>query len=498
VVDDTVRWQVLAYASGTGYPLADEYGRLATMRVAVINYPGQPLRRGPGQHGSAAIIHWQLARRLAARHEVTVYAPGAPGQLPEERDEGFLIRRIASNWPRLHKAVGLAHALTPTAPPYLMSPIMGREYFAAMLAPLRADRPDVVHLPALAQYGRLLRAALPGAKIVLHVHDVAFLVLPQSWERRLADFDSIVTVAEHITRGMRERFPALAGRIRTIGNGVDLDLFRPDAVLPEEGGGDRILYVGRRSPEKGVHVLVDAFDQVAGRRPDVLLSLVGAGGLLPFDWVRIFMNDGPMARIGAFYGRGPIGRLRRQLLGGRHGFDKELLARLSPGAAGRVGFESEILHEDLVKVYNGAAIAVMPSLCHEGFGLPVAEAMACGLPVIVSRSGALPDLVEDGRSGLVVERGDVDGLARAIETLLDDPDRRAAMGRAARGRAEALFGWDDVVQRLDAVYRSGPRAGATAGAARGSSDGLGRSPVRAAPRGATDGPKRRADGTGRA
>ncbi len=434
------------------------------MKVALINFPGQPMRRGPGQHGSAAIVHWQLAQRLSANHEVTVYAPGEPGQPVEEQDEGFLIRRIAGTWPRSHKAVGLVHALTPGAPPYLMSPLFGREYVAAVLAHLRADRPDVVHLPALAQYGRLLRATLPGAKIVLQVHDIAFLVLPQSWERRLAHFDSIVTVAAHITRGMRARFPALAGRIETIGNGVDLELFRPRPKRPAGGVGERIVYVGRRSPEKGVHALVDAFDQLARRRRDVSLSLVGAGGLLPFDWVRIFMKDGPMAPIAAFYGRGPIDRLRRQLLGGRGGFDRELLARLSPEAASRVTLESEILHEELVGIYNEATIAVMPSLCREGFGLPVAEAMACGLPVIVSRSGALPDLVQDGRTGLVVERGDADGLARAIEILLDDPDRRVAMGRAARERVAALFGWDDVVRRLGAVYRG---AAATADASAG-------------------------------
>ncbi len=447
------------------------------MRVALINYPGQPLRCGPGQHGSAAIIHWQLAKRLSALHDVTVYAPGEPGQPTEEQDQGFLIRRIPGTWPRFHKAVGLVHALTPGAPPYLMSPLFGREYVAAMLAQLRADRPDVVHLPALAQYGRLLRATLPEARIVLHVHDIAFLVLPQSWERRLADFDSIVTVAEHVTCAMRERFPALAGRIETIGNGVDLDLFRPRPERPAEGAGERIVYVGRRSPEKGVHVLIKAFDQLARRRPEVSLSLVGAGGLLPFDWVRIFMNDEPMAPIAAFYGHGPIDRLRRQLLGGRGGFDRELLTRLSADAATRVRFESEILHEQLVGIYNEATIAVMPSLCREGFGLPVAEAMACGLPVVVSRSGALPDLVEAGRTGLVVERGDADSLARAIETLLDDPEWRVAMGRAARERAEALFGWDDVVRRLDAVYRGVPLANAAAEAAQSSPHGLGRAPA---------------------
>lgn len=445
------------------------------MRVALINYPGQPLRQGPGQHGSAAIIHWQLAQRLSSHHEVTVYAPGEPSQPTEEQGPGFLIRRIPGTWPRFHKAVGLAHALTPGARPYLMSPLFGREYVAAMLTHLRADRPDIVHLPALAQYGRLLRAALPGAKIVLHVHDIAFLILPRTWERRLADFDSIVTVAEHVTRAMRERFPALAGRIETIGNGVDLDLFRPRPERSAESAGGQILYVGRRSPEKGVHILIDAFDRLARRRQDVSLSLVGAGGLLPFDWVRIFMDDEPMASVAGFYGNGPIDRLRRQLLGGRGGFDRELLARLSVDVAARVRLESEILHEQLVGIYNQATIAVMPSLCREGFGLPVAEAMACGLPVIVSKSGALPDLVEAGRTGLVVERGDAAGLARAIETLLDDPQRRVTMGRAARERAEAFFGWDNVVRRLDAVYRGVALANAaTTEAAQSSSHGLGR------------------------
>ena len=100
-----------------------------------------------------------------------------------------------------------------------------------------------------------------------------------------------------------------------------------------------------------------------------------------------------------------------------------------------------------------AGIFVFASLWEEPFGIPVIEAMAAGLPVVVARSGALPEIVEDGVSGIVVPRGDVAALADAIDSLLADPAKRAAMGRAARERARSHYSWDQCVSRLLELYR---------------------------------------------
>jgi glycosyltransferase involved in cell wall biosynthesis len=80
--------------------------------------------------------------------------------------------------------------------------------------------------------------------------------------------------------------------------------------------------------------------------------------------------------------------------------------------------------------------------------------MGCGIPVVVSDAGGLPEVVEDGVSGLVVPKGDADALAKAIGRLLDDDLLRARMGRAARDRARLLFDWDLSARAFDDLYRA--------------------------------------------
>jgi glycosyltransferase involved in cell wall biosynthesis len=118
-----------------------------------------------------------------------------------------------------------------------------------------------------------------------------------------------------------------------------------------------------------------------------------------------------------------------------------------------VRFVNGISDEELAAVVGSAEIACVPSL-YEGFSLPTVEAMACGTPLVVSRAGAIPEVV--GPPGLcadVVTPGDVGELETALEQLLDDPDRRARMGAAGRERALAEFSWHAVAEATAAAYQ---------------------------------------------
>jgi glycosyltransferase involved in cell wall biosynthesis len=101
--------------------------------------------------------------------------------------------------------------------------------------------------------------------------------------------------------------------------------------------------------------------------------------------------------------------------------------------------------------FQGADVFVCPSV-EDGFGLVVTEAMACGLPVVVSDHTGAADLVVPGETGYVVPYNDPGGYARALETLRRDPQRRAAMGRAARAAIQAHT-WDHYRQQLVALHR---------------------------------------------
>ena len=104
-------------------------------------------------------------------------------------------------------------------------------------------------------------------------------------------------------------------------------------------------------------------------------------------------------------------------------------------------------HAEALALYQGADIAVVPSLWREPFGLVAVEAMAAGLPVVASDTGGLSDIVRPGQTGLLVPPGDAAALAAALETLLDDAALRARMGAAGRIQAETGHDWQAVIRR---------------------------------------------------
>ncbi|MGZ8766675.1 MAG: glycosyltransferase, partial [Acidimicrobiia bacterium] len=116
-----------------------------------------------------------------------------------------------------------------------------------------------------------------------------------------------------------------------------------------------------------------------------------------------------------------------------------LIERL--GLAGAVEFVSGVPQERIVELYAEAEIAVVPSL-YEGFSLPAIEAMACGVPLVATTGGALPEVVgPDGVSARTVAPNDPSALAGAILELLEDPDQRARIGASGRDRVLDRFTW---------------------------------------------------------
>jgi glycosyltransferase involved in cell wall biosynthesis len=117
-----------------------------------------------------------------------------------------------------------------------------------------------------------------------------------------------------------------------------------------------------------------------------------------------------------------------------------------------VTFVHGISDAELVEVMGSAELACVPSL-YEGFSLPTAELMACETPLVVSRAGAIPEVVgEDGECADLVTPGDVGELYDAIAALLDDPERRARMGAAGRRRVLDKFSWHAVAVATTEAY----------------------------------------------
>jgi glycosyltransferase involved in cell wall biosynthesis len=114
--------------------------------------------------------------------------------------------------------------------------------------------------------------------------------------------------------------------------------------------------------------------------------------------------------------------------------------------------------DELIEEYSTARAAVVPSH-FEGFGFPASEAMSCGLPVIASDAGALPEVIgPDGHAGRLFASRDPRALAAAITDVLSDPERCAQMGRNARARVQGVFRWSDAAARLVGVFEEAIRA----------------------------------------
>jgi starch synthase len=215
-------------------------------------------------------------------------------------------------------------------------------------------------------------------------------------------------------------------KVRVVGNGVDADAYRPveapDVVRSLGVDPDRpyALFVGRITRQKGVNHLLAAAEQLP---PEAGLVLCAGAADTPAE--RQYVADHVEA--------------------------------LQAKRDGVVWIEAMLPREQLVPLITGATVFVVPSV-YEPLGIVNLEAAACGTAVVASAVGGIPEVVADGRTGLLVPYDPEDvaafesGLAARISELLADPARAAAMGAAGRERVLAEFGWPAIAQQTVEVY----------------------------------------------
>jgi rhamnosyl/mannosyltransferase len=275
-------------------------------------------------------------------------------------------------------------------------------------------RPDVAHIHSPYPLGEVANWLLGRARatVITHHSDV---VRQREWLRLYGPLlRRVLRAADRIiATSLRyiETSPWLAPlreKCTVVPMGVDQHRFAPPAV-PFDGS-PTLLFTGRLRYYKGLDTLLEALPAL----PGVRLVIVG---------------DGPMRR--------ELERLTDTL-----------------GLLDRVTFAGEVLDENLPGFHHAAHVFVLPANARaEAFGIAVLEAMASGLPCITTEVGTGTSwVVQDGVTGLVVPPRDPAVLAGAIQNLLADPARRAAMGRAGRARIEAEFTLERMVARVQAVY----------------------------------------------
>ncbi len=386
--------------------LEQGYGELMKIGInaQLLSFRGNYRQAGVSKYIQALIEQFAA---IDQRNSYRLFVPPAP------RPVGFA---AAPNF-RFHQS-----KLPTERPPV-------RILWEQLALPAQSGGLDVLHCPVN------IRPLLAACPTVVTIHDLIYLIyadkhkaakrgylsLLTGWSVRHASH--VIAVSESTKRDIVRLLHVPAAKITVIHNGVD-ERYRPlpaneVAAFRKRHGlpACYVLYVGTLEPRKNVPTLLKAFAAICNGDGlgDVKLVIGGAKGWLVDD-------------------------LQQQLA--------------SYGLSGdRVLFPGYLDNEELPLWYNGASLFVYPSL-YEGFGLPPAEAMACGVPTIVANSSSLPEVVGD--AGLLVAPDDVAALGDAMAAILSSPLLAARLGEAGRERSRR-FSWRRTAEQTLAVYEAAAR-----------------------------------------
>jgi glycosyltransferase involved in cell wall biosynthesis len=362
----------------------------------------------------------------------------------------------------------LVQISSPISSSDLLFPTFGR----LVAKDLEKEQCDIIHVQHCSQYLPMIRALNPKSKIVLHIHAEWFsqsklMVI----ERRLRSLDLLLTVSDYVTRKTCRDIPAVADRCETMYNGIDTQEFdrEKDYESARRREEKRLLYIGAVSPQKGPHVLLDAFKIVAARYPQVRLDIVGPPWPYPLEECFDLNDHAQLRSVAPFFAKNRIALLKRKLGFGpsdQGSYLSFLKAKLAGDVARKVAFHGFLPRPELIDHYYNADVFVFPPIWNEAFGCTPVEAMAAGTPVVATRTGGIVETVRDHETGFLVEKNDSHALAEAILKLLENGDLRESIGRAARRRALEHFHWDAIVAAMHDRYQRLCRADSTAGTPR--------------------------------
>lgn len=363
-----------------------------------------------------SLVH--LVERLdRARVEPLVALPSAGPLVPRLEQAGarvFIVPRMKKLTSRKGKAwLAVFAANFPFA-------------VASLAALIRREGVDIVHTNTIHNLYGWAAARVTGRRHVWHVREIVWqnaglLKLERALALRFSD--RVIVTSDAVAR-MFASGGALPPAVVKIPNGVDSTRFHPgrgDAVRRDFGipaGAPLVGAAARMDVWKGLDDFIDAAAIAHRSRPDARFVIAGGPieGLEPYE-------------------RSLRERARAQGLEGVLFF-----AGWKYGPAEMPAF------------YQSLDVFVLPSREAEPFGLVVLEAMASGLPVVATKHGGPLEIVKDGETGLLVEPGRADAIARGVLSLVDDPARAAAMGAAGRQRAVAEYSIDRTVARLQVLY----------------------------------------------
>lgn len=230
---------------------------------------------------------------------------------------------------------------------------------------------------------------------------------------------AVIAISENVRRAVLRRMCLAKGVVRLVHCGIDTGRFRPSIEVRKDArrkldlseGEKVILFLSLLTRQKGVDVAIKAFKELEGRK-SLRMIIAGDGECLEDT--------------------------------------RALAARL--GVAGRITFVGYVLNERAHEYYNASDIFIFPTIREESFGIVAAEAMACARPVVASRTGTVPEVIDDGLNGILVAPGNFRELAQKIGMLLDNAEYANRLAQNACCKAKEKFGLDRMLEDTLSVF----------------------------------------------
>jgi len=295
--------------------------------------------------------------------------------------------------------------------------------------------PDIIHAHNMHYFSPVHLEALLEAKrcwgipLILTAHNVWSDSLWEEMCRYASEWDAVIAVSHYIKQELvKAGFPE--DRITVVYHGIDLERFRPPGeedlqkvreTYPEIAGKRVIFHPARMSYDKGCHISIKAFQLIKEQFPDTMLVLAGTEKTV--DWGSKQPEH--------------VSRIRNLIT--ETGLEKDIFIRFFPW-------------DEIPLMYQAAEICVYPSCFEEPFGLAMLESLATGRPIVVSRAGGMPEVIQDGVNGFVVPMHDHESLAQKCCYLLANPDRARKMGATGRQMVEKDFTRETMTARTLQVY----------------------------------------------
>lgn len=345
---------------------------------------------------------------LSAYHNITVFSINYPGLPQDERKAGVRYIRVPAR-DELEYVNNLKNILT--------------EDF------------NLVHVFNRPRWVLELSSVLPGVKYSLSLHNEMFAAIKLPTQKAMeciSKVEFINTVSRFIADGVKSRYPEAVSKLNVVYSGVDIDKYKPNWT--SEGIANKntlkkkyqiqdykvILFAGRLSVEKGVHILLKAMNKVMDMHHDVALVIIGSnwfGGSKSDEYIK-YLNV------------------------------------ISRGLIGPVVFTGFLHPSEIVSHYNLGDIFVCPSQWNEPLARVHYEAMAAGLPIITTNRGGNAEVVSGKGNGLVIDAyNNSDVLADYICCFLNNPSKMQKMGETGRILTEKIYNWKRVAIDILKAFR---------------------------------------------